>query len=78
MAVEDNKNNPSPQGQGNPGDRGSSKAEIKSAKDSATDLNYKDQLYEDYMEDPDKPNQHLMKHKNRNTNKVDLDKGRYN
>lgn len=78
MAVDRSKNNPSIQRKSNPTDPGSDKAQIKSMEDSKTDLGYKEQLYENYMEGPDEPDRHLMKHKNRNTNKVDLDKGRYN
>lgn len=79
MAVDKNtrKNTYGPY-KGSPGDSGQDKAEIKEMQDSKTDLQYKDQLREDYIKDVDEVPDHLKENPNRNPDKPGIDNGKYN
>ena len=79
MAVDKNtRRNTSTPHKGGPADTGSSKAEVKEMNEKKTDLEKNKELKDKYLKDVDEPADHLMKNNNRNPDKVEIDRGKYN
>ena len=78
MAVDKNtRRNTSAPHKGGPADTGHSKAEVKEMNEKKTDLDKNEELQEKYLNDVDEPADHLMKNKNRNPDKVEIHRGKY-
>ena len=79
MAVDKNtRKSTSAPHRGGPSDTGHSKAEVKELNDSKTDLQENEELKEKYVKDVDEPADHLKKNINRNPDKAEIHRGKYN
>ncbi len=70
-------NRMSPQGKGKPSDSGKSKAEVKKVTEKDA-LDRSEEITEKYLDEEDTPGQNVRQlHRNRNTDKPDIDKPAY-
>lgn len=78
MAVDKNaKKSTSAPYKGIPSNEGKPKAETKET-DSSADLEEREELRNKYTQDIDEPVDNIKENPNRNRNKVDINKGKYN
>ena len=79
MAVDKNtRKSTSAPHKGGPSDTGHSKAEVKQVNKSKTDLQENEEMKEKYVNDADQPADHLVENPNRNPDKAEIHRGKYN